>query len=310
MANDQTFPGSGYNIQLSDLLARQLFGQRTLSAPTHNRIPFIFTSDYNLSKSGYTNVDASMALTTYQTGDISQTIPEQTPNVQDSISVWPGFNNVNQDQGRAANVPPDNGAMIAMAVNPQSIRWDQPKRFAKKDTQTGSLFLFFSDQAGENNDILTLTISGTSGNIDTKSMNNADSNASDYASQNSQKLIIWHRLYNLTRQPMFYTDNQGITYQNNFYIIYRTILIPFELRFIGFFSKVLEFSENATDPFKRDFTMQFTVTTTDPPLSDLVRFVTSGIPGPTLPNTSTAVTDTTSAVDYMANPTPNNIEGP
>jgi hypothetical protein len=80
------------------------------------------------------------------------------------------------------------------------------------------------------------------------------------------------------------------------------VLIPFELRFIGFFSKVLDFSEHATDPFKRDFNMQFTVTSTDPPLGDLVRFATSAIPGPTLPNTPGAVTATTG--EYPASPYP------
>lgn len=300
MANEQTFPGSGYNIQLSDLLARQIFGQRTLSSATHNRIPFIFTSDLNLYNAGYS--DPASVAGSGQIGGAEQVIPDQTPNIRDSISVWPGFNNTSQDQGRPAATPQDDGAMIAMAVNPQSIKWDQPKRFTKKDTQTGALFLFFSDNAGENNDILTLTISGTSGNIDTRGLANSDDTVNSHARQNSQKLLIWHRLYNLSRQPVYYKDNTGTTYQNNFYIIYRTMLIPFELRFIGFFSKVLEFTEDATDPFKRNFTMTFTVTSTDPPLTDLIRFATSSIPPPLQPNTPGAVTQNIDG--YPPNPSP------
>jgi hypothetical protein len=316
MSDYTPFPGSAYNVSLADLLARNIFGAQGVSAPSHTRIPFIFTSDLNLFQSGYVDVhNASQVSTIVSTFGVAdaQIIADQTPNVRDAIATWPGSNNTNPTGGLPAGVAPgDSNAMIAMAVNPQSIRWDQPKRFAKKDTQTGSLFLFFSDQAGENNDILTLTMQGTTGNIDTRAINSSEPSAKSHAIQNRNKLIIWHKLYNLSRQPMYYTDNSGEVFQNNFYIIYRTLLMPFELRFVGFFSKVLEFTENATDPFKRDYTLQFTVTSTDPPLSDLVRFATSGIPSPVAPNTPGAVTggpgtsaDSYNRIpDYPADPVP------
>jgi hypothetical protein len=164
------------------------------------------------------------------------------------------------------------------------VRWDQPKRFVKKDTQTGSLFLFFSDQNGQNNDILTLTFAGSTGNIDPRSTDPTT------AAQNAQKLQIWHQLYALTRQPMYYTLG-GTTYQNNFYIIYDTVLIPFPLRFIGFFSKVMDFTEDAEHPFARNYSMQFTVVSTNPSLDNLVMYLTAGQPSASGPQSSTTVTN-------------------
>ena len=285
------FVGQAYNISLADLIAQNLFGATNINAPTHQRIPFIFTSDYLLYQTGFTGVKDVAATATALGVTDPQAIQEQTSNVRDSISIWPSSNNVSSSQSVPTGMVADDSAMIAMAINPQSIRWDQPKRFVKKDTQTGALFLFFADNAGENNDILTLTINGTSGNIDTRAFANIDKSAQAYATQNAKKLITWHKLYQLTRQPMFYTvSSEGVSYQNNFYIIYRTLLMPFELRLTGFFSKVLEFTENAADPFKRDFSMQFTVTSTNPPLSDLVRFLTSGRPSPVGQNSPGAAT--------------------
>jgi hypothetical protein len=164
MADFTPFPGSEYNVSLADLISRNIFGAQGVSAPSHNRVPFIFTSDLNMDAvNGTSNGISGLSYLANKAGYTTPlVVPDQTTNVRDSISTWTGPNTITS----GAAVPKgagNNDSMIAMAVNPNSIRWDQPKRFAKKDTQTGSLFLFFSDNAGENNDILTLTMSGTTG---------------------------------------------------------------------------------------------------------------------------------------------------
>jgi hypothetical protein len=292
MADFTPFPGAEYNVSLADLLARNIFGAQGVSAPAHNRVPFVFTSDMNLENVGNWSVNtlglSDLASTLGYTSPVA--IPDQTTNVRDSISTWTGPNSITSGAAITRGAG-NNDSMIAMAVNPNSIRWDQPKRFAKKDTQTGSLFLFFSDNAGENNDILTLTMSGTTGNIDVRALNNQQNHVKGHAIQNRNKLLIWHKLYNLTRQPMFFKNSRnGTVKQNNFYIIYRTLLMPMEIRFVGFFSKVLDFTENAMDPFKRDYTMQFTVVQTDPPLSQLVSYARDNIGDPRGLNLPGAVT--------------------
>ena len=316
MGDFTPFPGSAYNISLADLLARNIFGADGVAGPSHTRIPFTFTSDLMMYNAGYnnsqsTNLGNIMSDTPGTIAGRARLVPDQSTNVRDSISTWNGPNNISSNRNVPAYTSADNAAMVSMAVNPQSMKWEQGKRFVKKDTQTGALFLFFSDQAGENNDILNLTISGTSGNIDFRALGDPNVVTNGYATQNRNKLLIWHKLYNLTRQPMFYTDTGGTgnaqpatIYQNNFYIIYKTLLMPFELRMVGFFSKVLEFTENASDPFKRDFTMQFTVTSTDPPLNQLVQYATSGRPTPPATNTPGDVTREPSFGQPNATPTP------
>jgi hypothetical protein len=129
--------------------------------------------------------------------------------------------------------------------------------------QQGATFFHFSDRNGQNNDILTLDFTGNTGNIWSK----------DPA--NKQKLLIWHMLYRMSREPMHFdvsdiTDGTTVRRANQQYIYYQTPLFPSQIQFTGFFSKVLEFEESAESPFNRQYTMAFTVTGTNPPLDDIV----------------------------------------
>jgi len=181
--------------------------------------------------------------------------------------------------------------IITMAVNPKSVRFTQPKRFVKKDVRNGSVFFHFTNSKGQNNDILTMTFQGNTGNIDLGgSVNVSERNPSAMQSgtaidaQNRieqdtgalRKLMVWLNLYSLSREPMIFTHNGSIV-ENEFRITYVSQVIPQPIDFIGFFSKVIEFEENAAKPNSRDYNFEFTVTRTEPDLDDVVSHVLTGI---------------------------------
>ena len=64
--------------------------------------------------------------------------------------------------------------------------------------------------------------------------------------------------------------NLATNLKNEFYITYRTVLMPIQITLVGFFSQVMEFTESAQDPFNRDYSFAFTVVYTSPSLDELV----------------------------------------
>jgi hypothetical protein len=145
---------------------------------------------------------------------------------------------------------------IPMALNPKSVKFSQPKRFTKKDTLNGSTFFHFTNSKGQNNDLMTISFVGNTGNLDYRSA--VGTSSLDAIT----KLRIWHNLYLLTREPMVLAN--GI--ENEFRITYASQLLPLTIDFIGFFTKVLDFSEVAEKPFSREYSMDFIVKRTDPDL--------------------------------------------
>lgn len=175
---------------------------------------------------------------------------------------------------------------IAMALNPKSVRFTQSKRFVKKDVRNGSVFFHFTNSKGQNNDILTMAFQGNTGNIDlagsviTPERNPAalqsgtGIDAQQRVEQDTgalRKLMVWHNLYQLSREPMLLDDNT----ENEFTISYVSPLFPQPITFVGFFEKVLEFEENAAKPNSRDYSFSFIVTRTEPDLDELVMYILS-----------------------------------
>lgn len=139
---------------------------------------------------------------------------------------------------------------IEMAINPSSIEWDQPKRWTKRDVRDGSVFFHFTNSSGQNNDVLTLNFSGSTGNI------------SGGGKEANTKWKVWHNLYLLTREAVVLPDGTPniikITYQSNLWRV--------PIQFLGFFNTVLKFSESADKPNSRDYSFGFTVLETSPDL--------------------------------------------
>jgi hypothetical protein len=237
---DQISQGIGFT-SFADLIRNSFTG---ISFSNTIRIPMMFTSTKRL-RSVYKSFD-------FASGDVAQLITQQ----------------INQNY-LSGELP-----IIEMAVNPQTINWKQPKRITKRDTQQGSIFFHFTNKNGQNNDILTLDFSGTTGNIDYRGDSNFDPNNSSTISNGAiRKAIIWHNLWNLTREPMILEDGS----QNNFYILYSSNLILSTVMLVGFFNSVLSFGETAGRPFSKDYNFSFVVTDTTPPLDDLLADIQTAV---------------------------------
>jgi hypothetical protein len=152
---------------------------------------------------------------------------------------------------------------IEMAVNPNSVRVEQGKRITKKDTLEGSTYFHFGNEAGENNDIATMSFTGSTGNIDLRGSLTQPGNGPDTGAL--RKLQVWQNLYLLTREPMLLADGRD----NVFIISYASALFPVPMNLYGFFSQVLSYDETGQKPNSRTYTFEFTVTSVDPPLSEL-----------------------------------------
>jgi hypothetical protein len=116
-----------------------------------------------------------------------------------------------------------------------------------------------------------MRFAGSTGNIDTQ----ADFFDALKTGANL-KLRTWHELYSLSREPVLLSEaNTGIQgiprgIRNDFFITYRTILMPIQITLIGFFENVLDFEESADEPFNRRYSFSFKVLDTSPKLDDLV----------------------------------------
>jgi hypothetical protein len=244
------------------------FFQHTLAqalsgSNSQQRVPFTFTSTKRLLEAGVVGVGTSrgLAATNADTALKNELLAMEESSLATAILPPEAIQYANE-----LSVQPTM-PVISMMVNPHTVRWSQTKRYLKKDTMNGSVFFHFSDENGQNNDILQLHFMGNTGNINTKDITASHNVGGD------AKLRIWHELYALTREPVLLDG--GV--QNEFFISYRTPLIPLPITFIGFFNAVLEFSENAQQPLHREYSFAFTVTNTSPKLDVLVNKISTAV---------------------------------
>jgi len=235
-------------------IRQTILGLAGSSTAAIGRIPFVFSSLYRLYRSGNANIgvppkDMSLADIEAQVANAGNTTAPAT----DPVNV--------------AGVRVQ--ATISLMVNPHSIQWSQPKRFSKEDVKRGSIFYHFTDKNGRNDDIAVLTFQGRTGNINYKA---DDDTGAGQPTGNTQKLLLWHELYALTHEPP-YIPGFG---RNDMCITYSSNLFPTQdnrITLWGFFNSVLQFTEDANDPFNRNYSFAFTVTNTNPPLYSIVQSV-------------------------------------
>ena len=163
---------------------------------------------------------------------------------------------------------------LRMTINPQQIQFQQAKRIQKQDTIGGSIYFHFSNKYGQNNDILTLNLSGTTGNVDPRAIQREigmDLNAKTTRTGAKDNLVAWLKFYKMTLDPIV----DMATHTTNLVTMsYASALFQKKISFHGFFANVLQFSETAQEPFQRQWSVNFTVQNTDPPLDQMVSFVT------------------------------------
>ena len=217
-------------------LGRTIFGDGSNSF-SQERIPMIFTSTFRLR-----TLDPSFD----SLGEVSQ----------EDLATFGAASAGNIDQ-----------SVISMSVNPKSIKWSQPKRIVKRDVQEGSIFYHFTNNKGENNDILKLSFSGNTGNINIESDLTRDNDAQTGMSTGAiQKARTWFNLWNLTRERILLDDGKD----NDFFIVYTSPIITYPITLIGFFDQVLDWVDAAEKPNSKDYTFSFTVKETSPPVDELL----------------------------------------
>jgi len=168
--------------------------------------------------------------------------------------------------------------IIPLMMNPKTIDWSQPKRWSKKDVRNGSVFFHFTNDMGQNQDVLTLSFAGNTGNIDRRgSISVGDGGKADNDTGAISRILTWHNLYLLSREPVVIPP--GI--QNTITITMISPLFPVAIDFSGFFNEVITFSENAEKPNSRDYTFGFTVQRTDPDLDLVLAYVVQALDGAT-----------------------------
>lgn len=231
-------------------------GQPSSGQRPQTRTPMYFTSRLRSSVSRLPLSNALALNTALQSQNADFDISVQGPVLRNEAAAF---------FGTTAFMP-----VIGMAVNPSSVTFTQTKRWTKKDTRQGSVYFHFTNEQGQNNDVLTIQFKGNTGNIDLRgTVGNPDlsidQNAQGFDNGALQKFLCFHNLYLLTREPMLLNDGT----ENTFTIGYQSGLFP-EIIFNGFFSKVLEFDENGEKPNSRDYSFEFIVKSSFPSLDTVL----------------------------------------
>lgn len=193
---------------------------------------------------------------------------------------------------------------VSMLINPSTISFSQEKRITKKYTQSGAVYYHWANKTGRNNDVLELAFTGQTGNMSIRlgttmrgfwsnyQKNNAgggplgwlnnrseeltklgDTNlatvlqGSDYATSGAAKLASFWNLYALSREPVVDPKTGAPVY---YYVSYSSPLMGNTfVTFIGHFSRVLDFSEDAGNPYNAQYSFGFTVLSSIPSMDNL-----------------------------------------
>lgn len=221
------------------------------------RVPFIFTSDLMLSQAGTSPVGGRGLGADEGDGSILQ--PITITGTGSTAVITP-----TDVMGGEAPTPASQ-ALVKMAINPNSIKWSQSKRYTKTDVMDGSIFTHFLDSNQQNNDLLRLEFSGNTGYIGPN------------APGSREKLLAWHRLYNISRQPMVYFDGQQWL-PNRFYIKYNSPRFATQsITFTGVYEGVVQFEDNANEPLSGPYSFAFIVTKSNPSLDKIMSILEATI---------------------------------
>jgi hypothetical protein len=184
------------------------------------------------------------------------------------------------------NVPP-----VRMKVNPQSVTFSQSKRITRRDTQSGAVFFHWTNAKGSNNDVINIAFSGQTGNINLRTgAKRANALSSELAQfqdwvksvtkqegleiatiSGAAHLMSFWNLYALTREPMF----DPVSGQpNQFHVMYSSpILGNAMVDFVGHFDRVLEFSDEAAEPFNKSYNFSFVASASIPSMDDIYKYL-------------------------------------
>lgn len=205
---------------------------------------------------------------------------------------------------------------VSMLMNPSKVDFKQPKRTTSQQTQAGTVFYHWANEDGRNNDILTMEFSGQTGNINIRNgtikkgfigamsdqiaasqgtagplgwlnkvakSNSAVGSANlgvvlkgdSYTASGASKLSNFLNLYSLTREPLIDPKTHEPIY---YYLSYSSPLFGNTyVTFIGHFSRVLEFMDDADNPFSARYSFGFTVQASIPSMDRIFTTVSNNL---------------------------------
>ena len=197
---------------------------------------------------------------------------------------------------------------VSMKVNPENVSFKQTKRMTRRDTQGGAVFFHWTNTFGRNNDLLELEFSGQTGNINiqTGARRKGGLALSRQAQRLSYflegkiedlsrdkdpiglqmvgehldmggaaKLLNFWNLYSLTREPVVDPNTGAPIY---YYISYNsTILGNTYITFMGHFNRVLDFTDNSSNPFSKNYSFGFTAISSMPPMDTIYSSIVQNI---------------------------------
>lgn len=135
---------------------------------------------------------------------------------------------------------------VSMHLNAHTVTFQQGKRYARLDSISGTDYHHFLNANHENNDVLTVSFQGSTGNIDHRSQ---------FAAKRREIILD---LRDLTLEAKLYTLN-GKLRHNRFYVSYTSKLFNTTITLVGMFSKAMDVNERAEKPFSSDYSMEFIV---------------------------------------------------
>lgn len=145
--------------------------------------------------------------------------------------------------------------VVEMSLNPRSITWQEPKRITPVYTRGGPKFFHFTDDAGRNNDVLTLRFEGSTGNIARDFTTQPTFDLATMPPENAARLQTWLNLYQLTREPVLLADG-SFNWQ---YIRFTSLTVPVPIELQGHYESVLEWTEDASDASRARYSFSFVV---------------------------------------------------
>jgi hypothetical protein len=182
-----------------------------------------------------------------------------------------------------------------MKLNPESVSFSQNKRITRRDTQAGAVYFHWTDSKGRNNDVINVAFQGSTGNINLRtgaqnltilgqSIQNLNEGLRAMTKQEgldvatlggASKIVNFWNLYNLTNEPVLDTT---YNVNNRFYFMYSSPLLGNAMiTFIGHFDKVLEFTDEASNPFSKSYSFSFIAVETIPSMDDIFKYVSASI---------------------------------
>lgn len=173
-------------------------------------------------------------------------------------------------------------AKVVMELNPSQIEFQQSKRIARQDVRGGAVFYHGVNARGEDNDILVLSFSGSTGDIhdapfrDSTSPSVPDPGANvpaEIARENAwtdavyARYVEFWKLVQMSREPVILDDNT----RNELRVSVVGLSFKQVVTFFGFFSQPVTWTETAQTKGSLDWKCEFTVNRVSPSFEDYLK---------------------------------------